>query len=107
MGKGKGQQGRRSRSGERGTANRRRTVLQVLTDANASLAFKNKRDRKVLYVDPSRPSPGDNSTRTVIHDGDYLQVRAAARLFSTGAARPCTHACLSTRAGCRRLFMTM
>jgi hypothetical protein len=35
--------------------------------------FKNKRDRKVINVDPKEP-PGDNTTRTEIRTSEYEQV---------------------------------
>lgn len=47
--------------------------FQVIADNEAGLLFKNKRDRKVLNVDP-RVRPGDNSTRTEVADPEYLQV---------------------------------
>ena len=77
--------------------------LQVIADNEAGLLFKNKRDRKVtapqralaytarhacrcpgltrlcvpllqvINVDP-RAKPGDNSTRTELETGEYLQV---------------------------------
>jgi len=47
--------------------------FQVIADNEAGLLFKNKRDRKVINVDP-KASPGDNSTRTEIQTDEYLQV---------------------------------
>lgn len=49
--------------------------FQVRTDhENAQgLVFKNKRDRKVINVDPNAEC-GDNSTRTVIRTKEYIQV---------------------------------
>ena len=47
--------------------------FQVIADNEAGLLFKNKRDRKVINVDPSA-NPGDNSTRTEISTKEYLQV---------------------------------
>jgi hypothetical protein len=47
--------------------------FQVIADNEAGLLFKNKRDRKVINVDP-RSIPGDNSTRTEIKTSEYLQV---------------------------------
>ncbi|KAG2484112.1 hypothetical protein HYH03_017063 [Edaphochlamys debaryana] len=47
--------------------------FQVIADNEAGLLFKNKRDRKVINVDP-RAKPGDNSTRTELETGEYLQV---------------------------------
>jgi hypothetical protein len=37
------------------------------------LTFKNKRDRKVVDVDPHAP-PGDGSVRSELATGEYLQV---------------------------------
>jgi hypothetical protein len=45
----------------------------VIADDSLGLLFKNKRDRKVLNVDP-RADPGDNSSRTGVADDAYLQV---------------------------------
>ena len=47
--------------------------FQVIADNETGLLFKNKRDRKVINVDPKQP-PGDNSTRTEISTTEYLQV---------------------------------
>lgn len=47
--------------------------LQVIADNEAGLLFKNKRDRKVINVDP-RAKPGDNSTRTELATAEYMQV---------------------------------
>lgn len=47
--------------------------FQVIADNEAGLLFKNKRDRKIINVDP-RVSPGDNSTRVEIETDEYLQV---------------------------------
>lgn len=47
--------------------------LQVIADNEAGLLFKNKRDRKVINVDP-RLKPGDNSTRTELKTTEFLQV---------------------------------
>ncbi|EFJ44055.1 hypothetical protein VOLCADRAFT_82997 [Volvox carteri f. nagariensis] len=47
--------------------------FQVIADNEAGLLFKNKRDRKVINVDP-RAKPGDNSTRTELDTTEYLQV---------------------------------
>ena len=48
--------------------------FQVIADNDAGLLFKNKRDRKIVNVDPEAETPGDNSTRTVIRDPDYMHV---------------------------------
>eukprot|EP00877_Chromochloris_zofingiensis_P011535 jgi/Chrzof1/6635/Cz19g03160.t1 len=47
--------------------------FQVIADDTVGLLFKNKRDRKVINVDPKSP-PGDNSTRTQLQTAEYLQV---------------------------------
>jgi hypothetical protein len=47
--------------------------FQVLADGEVGLLFKNKRDRKVINVDP-RANPGDNTTRTEVRTGEALQV---------------------------------
>lgn len=47
--------------------------FQVLADGEVGLLFKNKRDRKVINVDP-RANPGDNTTRTEVRTSEALQV---------------------------------
>lgn len=47
--------------------------LQVIADSETGLLFKNKRDRKVINVDP-KANPGDNSQRTEVQTSEYLQV---------------------------------
>ena len=47
--------------------------FQVVADPEQGLLFKNKRDRKIINVDP-RAKPGDNSTRTEILTDEYQQV---------------------------------
>ena len=47
--------------------------FQIISDSDTGLLFKNKRDRKVINVDP-KANPGDNSTRTELDCDDYLQV---------------------------------
>eukprot|EP01029_Cantina_marsupialis_P019328 TRINITY_DN44922_c0_g4_i1.p1 TRINITY_DN44922_c0_g4~~TRINITY_DN44922_c0_g4_i1.p1 ORF type:complete len:231 (+),score=33.40 TRINITY_DN44922_c0_g4_i1:83-775(+) len=47
--------------------------FQVIADNETGLLFKNKRDRKVINVDP-KVNPGDNSSRTEIQTKEYLQV---------------------------------
>ncbi|CAH8477734.1 unnamed protein product [Schistosoma mattheei] len=46
----------------------------VITENPNGLLLKNKRDRKVLNVDSTAASPGDNSKRTVVETDKYLQV---------------------------------
>ncbi|CAG9464770.1 unnamed protein product [Pedinophyceae sp. YPF-701] len=45
----------------------------VIADPELGLLFKNKRDRKVINVDP-RSTPGDNSCRVELEGGEYTQV---------------------------------
>ncbi|XP_053319200.1 cilia- and flagella-associated protein 299 isoform X2 [Spea bombifrons] len=45
---------------------------QVIAENSFGILFKNKRDRKILNVDP-KASPGDNSTRTPIETDLYIQ----------------------------------
>lgn len=47
---------------------------EVITQISHGLLFKNKRDRKIVNVDPYAASPGDNSIRTVLCTPKYLQV---------------------------------
>lgn len=47
--------------------------FQVIAHNELGLVFKNKRDRKVINVDPET-IPGDNSTRTEIESDAYAQV---------------------------------
>ncbi|XP_065910110.1 cilia- and flagella-associated protein 299-like isoform X2 [Dysidea avara] len=47
---------------------------QVISDNSAGLLFKNKRDRKIVNVDPKAPTPGDNTSRQAIPTTKYLQV---------------------------------
>lgn len=45
-------------------------------DANsdAGLLFRNKRDRKVINVDPNKDPPGDGTKRVEIPTEEYTQV---------------------------------
>jgi hypothetical protein len=67
-------------------------LVQVIADNEAGLLFKNKRDRKIINVDP-QSRPGDNSTRTEVLTHEYQQVGALwllRTLFkSTRRARRC------------------
>lgn len=47
-------------------------MLQVVAENEKGLLFKNKRDRKVINVDP-KAVPGDNSTRTELQTEEYIQ----------------------------------
>ena len=47
--------------------------FQVIADNEAGLLFKNKRDRKVINVDP-KARPGDNSRRIELQTHEYMQV---------------------------------
>ena len=46
---------------------------QVIADSAQGVLFKNKRDRKIVNVNPES-NPGDNSTRTEIDTSEYTQV---------------------------------
>ncbi|XP_072520827.1 cilia- and flagella-associated protein 299 [Salminus brasiliensis] len=46
---------------------------QVIAENSTGLLFKNKRDQKILNVDP-KTSPGDNSSRTSLSSDLYIQV---------------------------------
>jgi len=46
---------------------------QVIADSASGLLFKNKRDRKIVNVDPKASSPGDNSTRIAVDANQYIQ----------------------------------
>ncbi|KAI9168259.1 hypothetical protein H9P43_007631 [Blastocladiella emersonii ATCC 22665] len=46
---------------------------QVIADNETGLLFKNKRDRKVVNVDP-RAEPGDNTERKELASVEYIQV---------------------------------
>ena len=47
--------------------------FQVIADNESGLLFKNKRDRKIINVDP-KARPGDNSTRFDVVTTEYTQV---------------------------------
>jgi hypothetical protein len=47
---------------------------QVIADNESGLLFKNKRDRKIINVDPSEERPGDNTTRIQISTKEHIQV---------------------------------
>ncbi|RNA40258.1 hypothetical protein BpHYR1_007849 [Brachionus plicatilis] len=46
---------------------------QVIAESVKGLLFKNKRDRKLVNVDP-HAAPGDNTTRVEIHNDKYTQI---------------------------------
>lgn len=48
--------------------------FQVIADNESGLLFKNKRDRKVVNVDPTAKEVGDNSFRYEIDTDEYQQV---------------------------------
>ncbi|KAJ3227243.1 hypothetical protein HK099_002936 [Clydaea vesicula] len=48
--------------------------FQVIADNENGLLFKNKRDRKIINVDPKESKPGDNTTRTQIRCSEHIQV---------------------------------
>jgi hypothetical protein len=45
---------------------------QIIADSETGLLFKNKRDRKVINVDP-KIVPGDNTERIELISGEYIQ----------------------------------
>jgi len=47
--------------------------FQIMPDHEQGLLFKNKRDRKLINVDP-RSEPGDNSKRFDVKTHEYIQV---------------------------------
>jgi len=47
--------------------------FQIMPDHEQGLLFKNKRDRKVINVDP-KVEPGDNSKRLDVPTNEYIQV---------------------------------
>ncbi|TPX46364.1 hypothetical protein SeMB42_g00724 [Synchytrium endobioticum] len=47
--------------------------FQVVADQGKGLLFKNKRDRKIVNVNPQE-KPGDNTTRTAITTKEHIQV---------------------------------
>ena len=59
--------------------------FQVIADNEAGLLFKNKRDRKVINVDP-KSRPGDNSRRIELQTHEYIQVRRASHTAPTDGA---------------------
>ncbi|CAG9312886.1 unnamed protein product [Blepharisma stoltei] len=48
--------------------------FRVDTYSESGLQFKNKRDRKIINVDPDAESPGDNTQRIEIPTHEYAQV---------------------------------
>ena len=46
---------------------------QVVADSAQGLLFKNKRDRKIVNVNPEM-NPGDNTTRIELSTSEYVQV---------------------------------
>ena len=48
--------------------------FEVIAHNENGLEFKNKRDRKVINVDPNAKSAGDNSERKQIDTHEYVQV---------------------------------
>lgn len=69
--------------------------FQVIADNEAGLLFKNKRDRKVINVDP-KSRPGDNSRRIELQTHEYIQVcrasRAHTRTHGTSTRQATRHA---------------
>lgn len=50
------------------------TPHQVIADSAQGLLFKNKRDRKIVNVNPESKEPGDNTTRVELTTSEYTQV---------------------------------
>lgn len=48
--------------------------FRVQADGKEGLLFRNKRDRKMINVNPEAPEPGDFTTREVVECPDYTQV---------------------------------
>ncbi|KAJ3193024.1 GTPase-activating protein [Irineochytrium annulatum] len=48
--------------------------FQVIAEYENGLLFKNKRDRKIINVDPKEAKPGDNTTRIQIATTEHIQV---------------------------------
>ncbi|KAJ3012808.1 UNVERIFIED_CONTAM: hypothetical protein HDU68_001019 [Siphonaria sp. JEL0065] len=48
--------------------------FQVIADNENGILFKNKRDRKIINVDPRESNPGDNTTRVQIPTKEHIQV---------------------------------
>ncbi|KAJ3105801.1 hypothetical protein HK100_003818 [Physocladia obscura] len=48
--------------------------FQVIADNENGILFKNKRDRKIINVDPRESNPGDNTTRVQIPTKEHTQV---------------------------------
>ncbi|ESN90720.1 hypothetical protein HELRODRAFT_156203 [Helobdella robusta] len=47
---------------------------QIITNNPTGLLFKNRRDRKIMNVDPRAFSPGENSVRIDVLDTNYIHV---------------------------------
>ncbi|CAD7936734.1 unnamed protein product [Amoebophrya sp. A120] len=56
------------------TASNESANFHIIPDYEQGLLFKNKRDRKVICVDPRVKDPGDNSKRHEIKTAEYVQV---------------------------------
>uniref|UniRef100_A0A7S3IQ90 Cilia- and flagella-associated protein 299 n=1 Tax=Strombidium inclinatum TaxID=197538 RepID=A0A7S3IQ90_9SPIT len=48
--------------------------FRVDANSDAGLLFRNKRDRKVINVDPNKDPPGDGTKRVEIECSEYTQV---------------------------------
>lgn len=51
-----------------------RVYYKVIADSAQGLLFKNKRDRKIVNVNPESRDPGDNTTRVELSTSEYTQV---------------------------------
>lgn len=47
---------------------------QVISENETGVLFKNKRDRKIINVDPKLSSPGDSTVRTSLRTPEHVQV---------------------------------
>ena len=48
--------------------------FKVDANSDAGLLFRNRRDRKVINVDPNKDTPGDGTHRVEIETDEYTQV---------------------------------
>ena len=56
------------------TASNESVNFHIIPDFEQGMLFKNKRDRKIICVDPRVKEPGDNSKRHEIKTHEYTQV---------------------------------
>ena len=48
--------------------------FRVDANSEAGLLFRNKRDRKIINVDPKKDPPGDGTKREEVRDEEYVQI---------------------------------